>query len=365
MFQLFFLCLALLTSTFGLATTFPGDTSYIDPFTYGEYADIANPYDGEKIIIRRKPAGVSNCNNPDDCPAVIIIDSNTGNVNVMGPLNMETLYVNGRPIVNQAGQWLGAVDNLKGDKGEKGDPGDAGPPGPRGPKGEPGDDGDPGAKGEKGDPGPGGPRGPKGDPGKDGVPGSKGAKGDPGPKGSQGDPGDPGPKGDPGKDGEKGERGDPGANGEDCSLAVNTATNVRVKCGSGPQSNNLVGPQGEQGPRGHSCVPGDSIYPTCIREFSENKFFYVNSGTAQPESCFAGNAVLNLYCGQEEQTLSASCSSSTLEFREKKWIDGDENGTGYIRCEFDDLSGAHDDYCIANNRIQYSILCTTLGAQSR
>lgn len=71
-------------------------------------------------------------------------------------INPNSLNVNGRPIINSNGEWVGGLDSFgefqgpqgpQGPRGEQGPPGDEGPRGPRGDQGERGDAGTPGPRG--------------------------------------------------------------------------------------------------------------------------------------------------------------------------------------------------------------------------
>lgn len=121
-------------------------------------------------------------------------------------VNATEILLNGVPLVDADGMWLGDTTGLKGDKGDKGDPGEAGADGA---DGAPGADGIAGMNGMNGT---------------NGLNGADGAKGDKGDKGDPGDPGDPGADGAPGApgamganglDGAKGDKGDKGDPGDD------------------------------------------------------------------------------------------------------------------------------------------------------
>ncbi|MEE2786711.1 MAG: SUMF1/EgtB/PvdO family nonheme iron enzyme [Myxococcota bacterium] len=165
--------------------------------------------------------------------------------------------VNGVPVIDDTGQWVGDPTGLRGPPGDVGPPGAAGPVGEVGPSGPPGEIGPPGQVGQQGPPGPAGPTGVKGDPG---PPGPVGAKGDVGvvgpvgPAGPQGDIGPAGPAGLPGQAGAAGPAGPPGAAGP-----IGPEGNVGPQ---GPQGNigpvGPAGPQGEIGPVGPLGPPGEA-----------------------------------------------------------------------------------------------------------
>lgn len=74
--------------------------------------------------------------------------------NVLGDITPHSISVNGTPVIDATGAWVGLPTNLAGPQGPPGDTGPAGPPGPIGPTGA---DGPPGATGATGAVGPAGP----------------------------------------------------------------------------------------------------------------------------------------------------------------------------------------------------------------
>jgi hypothetical protein len=97
------------------------------------------------------------------------------NANVRGVIS-----VNGLPVINSSGYWVGNTSGLKGEKGDQGLAGNKGDTGAAGNKGDKGDKGEVGATGLTGA------TGNKGDTGSTGVTGAKGDIGSQGPQGPQG-----------------------------------------------------------------------------------------------------------------------------------------------------------------------------------
>ncbi|MBI5543447.1 MAG: hypothetical protein HY901_06130, partial [Deltaproteobacteria bacterium] len=85
-----------------------------------------------------------------------------------GSVDAANLSINGTPVIDATGKWVGLVTGLQGPKGDPGDKGDTGaqgiqgPPGADGAKGADGAPGAPGAPGTAGAPGATGPQGPAG-----------------------------------------------------------------------------------------------------------------------------------------------------------------------------------------------------------
>lgn len=99
-------------------------------------------------------------------------------------LDVDRLAINGVPIIDNLGRWVGSPTGLQG------------PPGPQGPQGQTGPAGPPGPQGLTGPTGPTGPQGPQGlqgPPGPQGPTGATGATGATGPRGPTGPQGPPGP----------------------------------------------------------------------------------------------------------------------------------------------------------------------------
>ena len=150
------------------------------------------------------------------------------------------LLINGNPVIDSNGQWVGDPTGL------------AGPVGPQGPQGDPGPQGAAGADGAQGAAGPQGDPGPQGAAGADGARGAPGPQGDPGPQGAAGADGArgaPGPQGDPGPQGAAGADGAQGPQGDAGPRGAIGATGAQ-----GPQGD--VGPQGAQGVAGAQGRPG-------------------------------------------------------------------------------------------------------------
>lgn len=147
--------------------------------------------------------------------------------------------------VDEANERLAQAGETPVDVPEQQEPkyieGPMGPQGPRGFAGLNGKDGKDGAKGEKGDPG---------EDGADGLPGAAGATGSTGEPGASGEPGEPGPAGPagpPGKD---------GSDGMDGRSAYEIA---REHGFNGTEEEWLDSLQGDQGPVGPSCDPGEEL----------------------------------------------------------------------------------------------------------
>jgi hypothetical protein len=152
-----------------------------------------------------------------------------------------TVTINGTPVINSLGEWIGSPTGLQGPQGLTGAIGAIGATGAQGLQGP---QGDPGVAGPQGDPGATGSQGPQGDPGATGSQGPQGDTGAIGPQGPQGDTGaigPQGPQGDTGAIGPQGPQGDTGAIGP-----------------QGPQGDiGPIGPQGSQGDPGAQGVQGD------------------------------------------------------------------------------------------------------------
>ncbi|RYZ83896.1 MAG: hypothetical protein EOP04_19070, partial [Proteobacteria bacterium] len=67
--------------TFSLrADEFPNERLAVDQNIWVSN-EFVNQDKGRDIVIRRLPKNSSACTNPDNCPPVIVIDSETGNTN--------------------------------------------------------------------------------------------------------------------------------------------------------------------------------------------------------------------------------------------------------------------------------------------
>lgn len=100
-------------------------------------------------------------------------------------INPNSVTINGVPVIDSSGNWVGAPTGLQGP---------AGPQGPQGPAGANGADGaigPAGPAGPQGDAGPAGPQGPQGPAGANGADGATGPAGPQGPQGPQGPAGSP------------------------------------------------------------------------------------------------------------------------------------------------------------------------------
>ena len=109
-----------------------------------------------------------------------------------GDITPNSVTINGLPVINSAGDWVGNPTGLVGPTGPAGA---TGPQGPQGDAGAQGPQGDAGPQGAQGDPGVQGPQGDAGPQGPQGDAGPQGVQGDAGPQGVQGDPGPSGPTG--------------------------------------------------------------------------------------------------------------------------------------------------------------------------
>jgi hypothetical protein len=104
----------------------------------------------------------------------------------VGDIHPRSISVNGAPVVDSSGRWVGSPTGLVGPQGPQGPGGAQGPAGPvgaTGPVGPVGPVGATGAKGANGINGAPGPVGPVGATGPAGLPGSSGAPGPAGPAG--------------------------------------------------------------------------------------------------------------------------------------------------------------------------------------
>jgi hypothetical protein len=258
---------------------FPNDRIDVD-FNILPSNEYVNETGGRAIVIRRKPRGVRRCDTPDDCPPAMIINVDNGNTNIKGKTNVNALYVNGRPIIGETGEWLGSVENMKGPQGI---------PGPQGPQGS-------GCRvedsfivcgdykisfetlrGPNGDQGDTGPQGPQGARGPQGLTGPKGETGNTGPIGPVGPKGDPGEsckmqdgnivcggqkisieslRGPQGIEGPRGIKGDKGESGAGCTIQDGAIScgefQIALETLRGPQ-----GPKGDTGPTGPKGDKGD------------------------------------------------------------------------------------------------------------
>lgn len=82
--------------------------------------------------------------------------------NAIGDITPTSVTVNGMPIINSMGQWVGSPTGLVGPQGPAGPQGPIGMTGPQGPQGIQGIQGPPGADGAQGPQGIQGPQGPQG-----------------------------------------------------------------------------------------------------------------------------------------------------------------------------------------------------------
>lgn len=216
---------------------------------------------------------------------------------VIGDINPNSVSIDGSPVIDSEGNWVGNSSGLEGPQGQKGEQGDAGPAGQQGAKGDSGASGAQGPKGDKGDQGDQGVAGTKGDKGDQGDQGEVGLKwlgdwdsrtayvlrdavssggssyvtikantnsrpessptdwqllalaGEDGDKGDQGDQGVAGAKGDKG---DQGDQGIAGAKGDKGDMGLTGAQGPKGDVGlTGPQ-----GPKGDQGDKGDTGEDG-------------------------------------------------------------------------------------------------------------
>jgi hypothetical protein len=298
---------------------FPNERIDVD-FNLLPSNELVNETGGRAIVIRRKPRGVRRCDTTDDCPPAMIVNVDNGNINLKGKTNVSALYVNGKPIIGETGEWLGSTENLRGPQGvpgpkgetgsgckvqdqfivcgdykisftsltgPKGDQGETGPQGPQGPRGP---QGIAGPKGETGNTGPAGPTGPKGDPGascgiqngsiicgnqKISIESLRGPQGFEGARGLKGDKGEPGAgctvQGNAilcgefsialedlkGPKGDKGEAGPQGPKGDKGEAGPQGPKGDKGQ--TGPQ-----GPKGDKGDKGDQGVAGPPGFKRCF-----------------------------------------------------------------------------------------------------
>ena len=119
-----------------------------------------------------------------------------------GPVDASEVAVNGVPVIDAAGNWIGSPTGLVGPVGPQGPQGVAGPSGPAGPEGPSGPQGPAGLTGPQGPVGLTGPQGPSGPTGPQGPDGPEGPTGPQGPTGPTGSVGPIGPQGPAGADGD-------------------------------------------------------------------------------------------------------------------------------------------------------------------
>ena len=122
-----------------------------------------------------------------------------------------SVTVNGLPVIDSSGNWIGSNSGLIGPAGPVGPAGPTGPQGPAGAEGAAGAQGPAGPAGADGAQGPAGPQGPTGLMGPTGPIGVQGPQGPPGPDGDVGPQGWQGPTGPAGPAGPQGPQGPQGA----------------------------------------------------------------------------------------------------------------------------------------------------------
>jgi hypothetical protein len=188
--------------------------------------------DGEALEPRSKLGAV---------PYARIARSLTG-----GSVDATEIAINGIPIVDSTGAWVGSPTGLAGPQGPAGDDGATGSTGSRGPTGATGSTGPRGTTGVTGATGPQGPAGDDGATGSTGSTGPTGATGSTGPRGTTGVTGSTGPQGPAGDDGATGSTGSRGPTGATGSTGPRGTTGLTGSRGStGPQ-----GPAGDDGATG-------------------------------------------------------------------------------------------------------------------
>ena len=175
-------------------------------------------------------------------------------------INPRSITVNGVPVIDQYGQWVGSPSGLAGPQGPAGATGATGATGPQGDVGPAGPQGDVGPAGPQGDVGPAGPQGDAGPAGPQGDVGPAGPQGDVGPAGPQGDVGPAGPQGDVGAAGPQGDVGAAGPQGDVGSVGPQGDIGPAGPKGdagpAGPQGD--VGPAGPKGDAGPAGPQGDA-----------------------------------------------------------------------------------------------------------
>jgi hypothetical protein len=154
-----------------------------------------------------------------------------------------SVTINGTPVIDSSGQWVGSPTGLIGPQGPVGATGATGVAGPQGLQGPQGDIGATGLTGGTGPQGPAGDIGATGPAGATGGTGPAGATGETGPAGPQGLVG---PEGPAGATGGTGPEGPAGATGDTGPAGPAGATG-----GTGPQ-----GPQGDTGATGATGAAG-------------------------------------------------------------------------------------------------------------
>jgi hypothetical protein len=170
-------------------------------------------------------------------------------------INPNSVDINGLPVIDSTGTWVGDPTGLVGPAGPEG------PTGPQGPAGADGLDGAIGPEGPAGPAGPEGPTGPQGPAGADGLDGAIGPEGPAGPAGPEGPMGPQGPQGPAGADGLDGAIGPEGPAGP---AGPEGPTGPQGPMGlQGPAGadglDGAIGPEGPAGPAGADGAPGPNL----------------------------------------------------------------------------------------------------------
>ncbi len=292
----------------GLLSTVIGDTTPLPDNLFEENSDL---YLGVQlgtdveIVPRHRFATVpyairaKSASSADDVPGMDITPN--------------TVTVNGVPVIDAAGNWVGNPTGLVGPTGPAGPTGadgDDGPPGPPGPTGADGAAGPPGPTGPAGPTGPGGgatgpvgPTGPTGPAGATGPAGPTGPSGSDGADGATGPAGPTGPAGADGADGATGPAGPPGPTG-----------------GVGPP-----GPPGPTGPTG-ATGPVGPTGPTDVfgTEFGFFQSIPVASTTSDTFQTKLSGATASLPAGLYRIAVSYgwNLDSTTTDFEARLLLDG-------------------------------------------
>ena len=171
---------------------------------------------------------------------------------VSGDINPRSITIDGQPVIDAQGRWVGDPSGLEGPEGPAGPQGEQGLPGPQGERGLAGVDGEAGPQGPAGPQGASGAQGPVGPVGEIGPQGAQGPVGPVGPKGDTGATGAQGPAGPAGPAGPKGDTGATGAQGPAGPVGpVGPKGDTGATGASGP-----VGPAGPKGDAGATGAPG-------------------------------------------------------------------------------------------------------------
>ncbi len=247
-------------------------------------------------------------------------------------IHPNTITINGVPVIDSTGHWVGSPSGLQGPQGAQGPAGPAGATGATGatgPQGPQGDIGPAGPKGDQGDIGPAGPagaQGPAGPAGATGATGPQGPQGDIGPAGPKGDQGDIGPAGPAGATGATGPQGPQGD--------IGPAGPAGAEGPSGPQGlqgiQGDIGPQGPQGPAGANGSPdsGTDIL-TKINDVNTTGTIGANRISNRIRRVFVPGAAFNTVSNTSTYDINNASPTNTRRYRVFSFASA-ATGNGYM-----------------------------------